>query len=109
MQNSWEVLDQALCSPRFARLKLLKVDYVLIDSEPRQKRWPRGYPEIVEERVVSAGPPPNEWLFYTRKIFPRVVARDKIRLEGRVIRLLFTILANGRIDYSVATPRCQYP
>jgi len=99
----WHMLDKAFCSPRFANLKLLKVDYLVFDNR-RQYAHPEGYLERVEGLRV-----PTDWLSMTNAIFPGLVAENRVKFEGRIIDMTNRISRYEKIDYSGGIVRATYP
>jgi len=101
----WEFLDAALCSPRFANLETLRMDYVIFD--PREDH-PTGLPEGYAERV-KAVVIPCDWLSVTKRIFPLTLAAGRVRLEGRIIEMMPPKSPYEFLDYSKGVCKAQYP
>jgi len=101
----WQTLDAALCSPRFANLETLRVDYIIFNNHNVNSAVPEGYEERVEAVVA-----PCDWLSLTTQIFPLTVAADRVRLEGRILEIMPQWWAYKTvIDYSAGVCISQYP
>ena len=78
--DMWQSLDAAFCTPRFANLATLRMDYVVFDTRSIPPDPPEDYADAVQQLVA-----PSDWLSITKRFFPRTCALDRVRLEGRII------------------------
>jgi len=99
----WSLLDAALCSNRFANLRILKVDYAIFDTRSEQRKPPEGYENVVKQLVA-----PSDWLSTTKIFFPLTCLSDRIRLEGKIITIT-PLSQYDEVDYSGGVCTGQYP